>query len=128
MRLLKLLKTSQKTLVFGTLLALLFLLSGCGSDSSSPSTDTGRSVTLDWTNRSNSAAGFKVYYSHSGPSFPLGVTGAHQGSSPVDVGLATHATLSGFDTEGIQYFMVTAYDQRGTESRYSNIVATVDRA
>ena len=78
-------------------------------------------VTLQW-NASTGATGYKVYYNADSSTQPFNGTGASQGSSPVDVGNQTTATIGGLNPTHAYYFAVTAYNASG-ESAYSNIVS-----
>ena len=88
------------------------------------------SVILDWDNSTDAdLAGYKIYYSYDSWS-PFGGTGATEGNSPVDVGMATPlvagtsstVTLNGLDGTRTIYFAATAYNSVGLESVYSNIL------
>lgn len=82
----------------------------------------GMNIQLQWNPvSSTSVAGYRIYYSATGPEHPLQGTGALEGSSPVDVGNATTATLSNLPNQPY-YISVTAYSAEGLESPYSNIV------
>ncbi len=80
-------------------------------------------ITLSWdSSPSDSVAGYKVYYNKGDDSLPLEGTGAIEGDSPIDVGDNLSAKLSGLDDNAVYYFSVTAYDDSGNESTFSNIV------
>lgn len=80
-------------------------------------------ITLSWdASPSDSAAGYKVYYNKGDDTLPLEGTGAIEGDSPIDVGDNLSAKLSGLDDSAVYYFSVTAYDDSGNESTFSNIV------
>ena len=84
-------------------------------------TFSGSSATLTWDPipSTTTGYGYKIYYDsdYSGP--PYDGTGLTQGNSPVDAGNTTSFTLTGF-AGAKYYFAVTAYDNRGHESWYSN--------
>lgn len=83
------------------------------------------SVNLSWdASPDESVVGYKVYYNTENTSFPEGVLGANEGTSPLDVGAQTMSTLSGLLENETHYFAVTAYDEYGNESIFSNIVST----
>jgi chitinase len=77
-------------------------------------------VTLRW-GASTGATGYRVYYRADSSTLPLSGTGAVQGSSPINVGNQTTATISGLDPAHSYYFAVTAYNSAG-ESPLSNRV------
>lgn len=120
-------------------LLLLFvaisLLTACGSDESSfagatdnevQPADQLRSVTLSWhPSPDENVAGYRVYYNSGETTFPIGVFGANEGTSPIDIGEMTTMTLTGLLSHEIYYFTVTSYDRSGNESGFSNIVSTL---
>jgi len=65
--------------------------------------------------------GYKVYYDTDGSAPPYAGTGLNEGDSPIDVGNQTTYTLTGLDPSKDYYFTVTAYDNEGHESWYSNV-------
>lgn len=87
---------------------------------------------LSWdANVESDLAGYKVYYKTGSSGAPYDGTGALEGNSPVDIGARAAVsgsvtyTLTGL-TDGVQYcFVVTAYDDGGLESGYSNEVCFV---
>jgi hypothetical protein len=83
-------------------------------------------VVLQWE-KSDGAAGYKVYYRADSPAQPFQGTDADQGASPIIVQNQTTATIStsisGLDPARSYYFAVAAYSISGVESSYSNIVA-----
>ena len=80
-------------------------------------------ITLSWDDSpSDSVVGYKIYYNKGVDTLPLGGTGAIEGDSPIDVGNELSTTLSGLDENAVYYFAVTAYDESGNESTFSNIV------
>ncbi len=78
-------------------------------------------VTLRW-GASTGATGYRVYYRADSSTLPLSGTGADQGSSPINVGNQTSATISGLDPAHSYYFAVSAYNSAG-ESPLSNRVS-----
>lgn len=78
-------------------------------------------VTLRW-GASTGATGYRVYYRADSSTLPLSGTGADQGSSPINVGNQTTATISGLDPAHSYYFAVSAYNSAG-ESPLSNRVS-----
>jgi len=78
-------------------------------------------VTLRW-GASSGATGYRVYYRADSSALPLSGTGADQGSSPINVGNQTTATISGLDPAHSYYFAVSAYNSAG-ESPLSNRVS-----
>ncbi len=89
------------------LFAVLFVLAGSG-------TLLAADVTLQWdANTETDLAGYKLYYGTA-----PGVYG-----SPIVVGKVTTYTLTGV-APGTYYFAVTAYNNTGVESGFSNEVTT----
>ncbi|MCX6028345.1 MAG: right-handed parallel beta-helix repeat-containing protein [Chloroflexi bacterium] len=86
-------------------------------------TFAGGSASLSWDAipSTTTGYGYKVYYDTDASGPPYHGAGATQGNSPIDVGNATHFTLSGFGSGGI-VVTITAYDTQGRESWYSNEV------
>ena len=84
-------------------------------------------VPLKWNaNSEPNLAGYKVYYKtgfSGGP--PYNGTGATEGDSPINVGNVTSYTLHGLSDSDTYFFAVTAYDNQGRESEYSNEVTTL---
>ncbi len=87
-------------------------------------TFAGSSASLSWDAipSTTTGYGYKVYYDTDASGPPYSGTGAAQGNSPVDVGNATHFTLSGLGGGRI-FIVVTSYDTQGRESWYSNEVS-----
>ncbi|MDT8419622.1 MAG: putative Ig domain-containing protein [Desulfuromonadales bacterium] len=82
-----------------------------------------KTVDLSWDPSPDSdIAGYRVYYKADSSALPLDGSGAAQGGSPIDVGNALTASLSGLSDSQVHYFAVTAYNSAGDESSYSNIV------
>jgi len=80
-------------------------------------------VSLSWDAKTEAnIAGYKIYYYRGSIDLPYKGRGANEGISPVDVGNTTTFTLSGLDDTEIYYFVVTAYDTKGIEIRYSSMV------
>jgi len=65
--------------------------------------------------------GYKVYYDSDSSLPPYGGTGLNEGDSPIDVGNQTSYTLTGLDPSKDYYLTITAYDNEGRESWYSNV-------
>ena len=85
----------------------------------------GMDITLAWdANTEPNLAGYKVYYDSNGSGEPYGGTGATEGDSPVDVGNVTEFILHGLLDGEVHFFAVTAYNDEGLESGYSNEVST----
>lgn len=82
----------------------------------------GASITLSWdaptTNEDGTQltdlAGYKIYYSK--------ISGIYDKLLVVDAGNVLTKTLVNF-CDGIYYFVATAYDTSGNESKYSNEVS-----
>jgi len=84
-----------------------------------------KTVSLAWDpSPDTQVAGYRLYYATGSTADPYAGTGTDLGPSPVDVGSATTATLSGLADSATHYFKVTAYDANGTESDYSNQVTS----
>ena len=88
-------------------------------------------VTLAWdANTETDLAGYNIYYdTSSGP--PYYGTGADQGDSPITVlcddlddPQNPEFTITGLDDDQDYYFALTAFDNEGNESDYSNEVST----
>lgn len=90
-------------------------------------------VTLQWdANTEPDLAGYKIYYD-TDSGHPYEGTGATEGNSPVTMTLSqdensdtnlVEFTVHGLPDAGTKYFAVTAYDDQGLESGYSNEVNT----
>jgi len=65
--------------------------------------------------------GYKVYYDSDSSLPPYEGSGLNEGDSPIDVGNQTSYTLTGLDPSKDYYLTVTAYDNDGHESWYSNV-------
>ena len=82
-------------------------------------------VQLTWDpNTETNLTGYKVYYANTNVQ-PFQGTGAAQGASGsilIPKGTQT-ATLSALDPTHPYFFAVTAYNNQGAESTYSNIVS-----
>jgi hypothetical protein len=81
-------------------------------------------VHLAWDPVPDPAAGYgyKIYYAIYNSEPPYTGSGLPLGSSPIDVGSATSLTLTGLENDVVYYFAVTAYDNRGKEGWYSNML------
>lgn len=131
-------RPQESTYKFVTMILFLFalstLLTACGSDGGSRlGTDVGSgstgnyatSVTLSWdASPSENIAGYKVYYNEGEATFPEGVFGANEGTSPITVGDSTTTTITGLNDSELHYFTVTTYDNAGNESTFSNVAST----
>jgi hypothetical protein len=92
----------------------------------------GLDVTLAWNpNKETFLAGYKIYYKKGTPGPPYDGTGALQGDSPITVRLRflndeknPSYTLKDLGDNNTWFFVVTAYDDEGSESGYSNEVST----
>lgn len=90
-------------------------------------------VTLAWDpNKETTLAGYKVYYDTS-PGDPYYGTEAEQGTSPITILLedlpdqnSPEFTLTDLISGPTYYFAVTAFNDEGLESGYSNEVNTKD--
>lgn len=88
-----------------------------------PTSGISATVFLQWDPSTEAdAAGYKVYYQAGSSAVPFEGSGATEGSAPIDVGNTTMATVSGLAPESSFYFAVTAYDNYGIESVYSNVI------
>lgn len=100
--------------VFFKALLLIILLSG---------TARAATVMLEWDPSPDAdLAGYRVYYQADSAVQPFQGLGASEGTSPVEGGAATSATISGLDPGRSYYFAVTAYNSAGLESVYSNVI------
>jgi hypothetical protein len=81
------------------------------------------SANLSWTGLPSftTGYGYKVYYDTDNAIPPYEGTGLPQGASPINVGDQTTYTLTGLDPSKDYYVAVTAYDNEGHESWYSNV-------
>ena len=74
-------------------------------------------LTLAWdVNPEPDLAGYRLYYGSESRYDTENFKGYQE---PIDVGLSTKATLTGFQAGCTYYFTATAYDQRGHETDYS---------
>jgi len=124
-RLNQIIKFSLTTL----LLTQLAACGGGGSDNPAPdgggNGGTGNSVTLNWqaptknTNDTNLAdlAGYKIYYGTS----PLLTTSVVTVTNPG----ATSKVINGLSSGQTYYFVITAVNDLGVESSYSNTISKV---
>ncbi|HSO72804.1 MAG TPA: fibronectin type III domain-containing protein [Thermodesulfobacteriota bacterium] len=91
------------------LFASLFLSGILTSPSKAMATD----ITLAWDlNSESDLAGYKLYISNSSQNY----------TQFIDLGLTTQYTISGLIDENVYFFTLTAYNQRGFESSFSNEV------
>ncbi|MCG2776535.1 MAG: hypothetical protein L6406_12725, partial [Desulfobacterales bacterium] len=82
-------------------------------------------ITLAWdANTEPNLAGYKVYYDTDCSGAPYNGAGAAEDDSPIDVGNVTEFTLHGLSDDDVYFFVVTAYNDEGLESGYSNEVST----
>jgi len=92
------------------------------------SVSLGQTLSLEWDpNNDPNVAGYLVYYQDGSPQPPFVGEGALQGGSPIDTGPDNFLDLDLPDDGRVYYFAVTAYDDAGQESAYSNIVASRPR-
>jgi hypothetical protein len=83
-----------------------------------------KNFTLAWDpSEDPNAAGYYIYYKADTPHGKFDGTGAAEGSSPIDVGRSLTATINDLD-ERVYFFAVTAYDNFGNESAFSNVMAS----
>ena len=103
----------KKLIMLGILMMALALPNICGA----------MTVVLQWDQVVDAnLQGYKCYYSTSNIQ-PFTGTGATQGPSPTVIAKGTTTcTLGGLDSTKQYYFAVTAYNNAGMESLYSNIV------
>ena len=88
---------------------------------------TSQAATLDWDpSPTPDIAGYNVYYKKNTPTFPFDGSDLLEGASPikVDGSQTTSLSLSLPEDGSMYYFTVTAFNEAGLESTYSNIVAT----
>lgn len=82
-------------------------------------------VTLTWdANSEANLAGYKLYYDIDADGPPYDGIGAIEGNSPIDVGNITTFTIHGLADDVSPRFTITAYNDQGLESGYSNEVVT----
>lgn len=104
-----------KGLLIISILFLCFQASGYAAD-----------VTLGWdANTEPDLDGYMVYYKTGSSGPPYTGTGATEGNSPIDVRNVMEFTLHGLSDSEVSFFVVTAYDDKGRESVYSNEVPPV---
>lgn len=90
--------------------AVVCLVSGCGSSGNSDSNSNGIGVaTLSWSPSSDPVAGYRVYYG----------TASRTYVNSIDTGNVTSVSVSNLG-KGTFYFAVTAYNNQGIESDFSN--------
>ena len=91
------------------LIASLFLSGILTSPSKAMATD----ITLAWDHNSEpDLAGYKLYIGNSSQNY----------TQFIDLGLTTQYTISGLIDKTVYFFTLTAYNQRGFESSFSNEV------
>lgn len=73
----------------------------------------------------NDLAGYRVYYDIDEALPPFNGLSAVQGTSPIDIGLETSLDLHGFSNGQPVYVAVTAYDDVGNESYYSDVQTVI---
>ena len=106
----------QKMLMHAVLVAIFSLGVAATGDAAS--------VQLEWDASPDAAAvGYKVYYQADSPAEPFQGIGSAEGAAPIDVNALTSATITGLEPGHTYYFAVTAYDEAGVESIYSNVVS-----
>ncbi len=81
----------------------------------------GKTVTLSWDASPSEVSGYNVHYDTTS-SGSLEGEGATEGDSPVRVGNILTYVIHGLADDVDHYFAVTAYDESGNESTYSNTV------
>lgn len=88
-----------------------------------------QTVSLEWDTNTEDPhlAGYRIYYQAGTSQPPFLGTGAFEGDSPIDVGLGNSQVVTLPDDGKVYYFTITAYDESGYESAYSNIVANRPR-
>ncbi len=96
---------------------LLLLLAGAISSQAAAKT-----VTLSWDPSPSDISGYRIYYDSDSSTAPFDGGGATEGGSPIDVGDVLTYTIHGLSDTDDHYFAVTAYDDSGNESAYSNAV------
>ena len=88
----------------------------------------GADVTLQWdANVESDLLGYNIYYKAGSSGPPYNGSGALEGESPIEVnaddvtiGNVSEFALTGLDNTQTYYFAVTAYNEGGFESGYSN--------
>ena len=80
-----------------------------------------KSLTLSWDASPSVVTGYKIYYNSGSSTEPMDGTGAAEGASPIDVGNLLTFTVTGLPDDQDHYFVVTAYDDAGNESDFSNL-------
>ena len=86
-----------------------------------PMTSHAKDISLTWDATPSPHTGYRVHYDCDSGVPPFDGTDALQ-SSPIDVGMVTAVTVLGFLDSAGCWFAVTAYNEWGFESEYSNIV------
>ena len=107
---------------------LLLIVSGCGTGDTGGQIADG-TITLTWDSVTDpSAAGYRIYYG----SLSRTVSGSYEHSKDIGRGnqvsnTSTSFTLTGLIKKQTYYIAVTAYDNDGNESDYSNEVSGTAR-
>lgn len=120
---------SNDDITKGTVDYVPFLTSPSTSPPPSPPTNltgeaSGTSASLFWAaNPEGEITGYQVYYDTDSTGNPYDGTGGAQGISPIDVGNVTTFTISGLIPGATYFIAVTALDNRGSESWFSNEVS-----
>lgn len=70
----------------------------------------------------SSVVGYKVYYQADSAAEPFLGSGSVDGVAPIVVGNQVTTTVRGLQPGHTYYFAVTAYDESGAESVYSNVI------
>lgn len=88
-------------------------------------------VTLSWdASPSTGVTGYNVYYraNYNARPFTTSTITVDGGESPINVGNVLTYQVTGIPEGVFVYFAVTAYDDQGNESDYSNIVRSRPKA
>ena len=88
---------------------------------------------LAWdANTESDLAGYYIYYKIGASGAPYDGTGADEGDSPIQVPLSSlndptnpEVTIHGLSDTEIYFFVVTAYDNDGNESSFSNEISSI---
>ena len=107
-------KMKRLQIIQSILLVLIVLVCSTGA--------WAKTVTLSWDPSPSDITGYRIYYNTDSSTPPFTGTGATEGGSPIDVGNVLTFTINGLNDADDHYFAVTAYDDAGNESTYSNTV------